>query len=477
MTLIDFRSIQGNTLRGYGVKHALGHHLLARITDPVRARRTIAALVPQVTADEWGDDTPHTTLNLAFTYSGLVRLGLSRDITQRFSDEFRQGMRDRAQQLGDDPEFTGWEAHWADGVDLLVAANAPNARALEHHVVRLRTSLVDGGCEIVYEQPTAFPFEGLQFVPREHFGYVDGRGQPTVEGVPVAAHKHADRLGVPEGDGWRAVKPGEFVFGYEKEGGSSSTPGDRPPAARAGSTPDDTGHIAEFERFHEFMRNGSYLVYRKLRQRVGAFRLFVRHQRENLDEELFAAKLVGRWRDSTPLMLANTEEDWRANWKDQHKSLAVLNEFGYASDSRGYIVPQGAHARRANPRDSLAGDTNHAAQVRRRRIIRRGVPYGPPHVPWDASDERLRNLDEAEEERGLIFLSIQTNIAGQFELVQRDWLNDGDIYDQGSDRCPVVGHQVAGPESKMIMIGHTPPLLAGIPSFVELRGGDLGVTV
>ena len=46
-------------------------------------------------------------------------------------------------------------------------------------------------------------------------------------------------------------------------------------------------------------------------------------------------------------------------------------------DRRGYRCPIGSHIRRMNPRNStVAGNSGL-----KRRIVRRGLPYGPPYDP------------------------------------------------------------------------------------------------
>ena len=95
---------------------------------------------------------------------------------------------------------------------------------------------------------------------------------------------------------------------------------------------------------------------------MGRFREFLRQQGATLDEqELVAAKLMGRWRSGAPLVLA-PEKDDPALGADPQRN----NDFNYAKiDSHGYAVPLGSHARRMNPRDT-------AVNMNRRRMIRRG---------------------------------------------------------------------------------------------------------
>src|SRR5207247_10619769 len=51
-------------------------------------------------------------------------------------------------------------------------------------------------------------------------------------------------------------------------------------------------------------RNGSYVAFRKLHQRVAAFRQYLKENSSRPEEEeLLAAKMVGRWRSGAPLAL------------------------------------------------------------------------------------------------------------------------------------------------------------------------------
>ena len=57
-------------------------------------------------------------------------------------------------------------------------------------------------------------------------------------------------------------------------------------------------------------------------------------------------------------------------------------------------------------------------------MIRRGMPYGPP-LP------RGRDEDDGTD-RGLVFVCFKASISRQFESVQAQWLNDGNIFDLGA---------------------------------------------
>ena len=51
-----------------------------------------------------------------------------------------------------------------------------------------------------------------------------------------------------------------------------------------------------------------------------------------------------------------------------------------------------------------------------KRILRRGIPYGPP-LPFGATD------DPTGQDRGLLFLSYQASIGEQFEFLASNWMN------------------------------------------------------
>ena len=109
------------------------------------------------------------------------------------------------------------------------------------------------------------------------------------------------------------------------------------------------------------------MAYRRLEEHVGAFRDFLRqHGKTPEEQELVAAKLMGRWRSGAPLVLAPDKDDPALGADPQRN-----NDFNYKEmDPHGYAVPLGSHIRRMNPRDT-------AANMNRRRMIRRGGHLRP----------------------------------------------------------------------------------------------------
>jgi Dyp-type peroxidase family len=202
-------------------------------------------------------------------------------------------------------------------------------------------------------------------------------------------------------------------------------------------------------------RNGRYLVYRKLHQNVALFRRFLAERSRAYPggEEKLAAALMGRWRDGTPIERSPDGPDPSLS-ADLHR----INDFGFSQDHQGFRCPVGAHIRRANPRDALG--FRHK-MVHRHRLIRRGMPYGNPLPPGS---------DDDGSDRGLIFVSVGASIMRQFEFVQSQWMNDGNIFNLGADKDAFVGDNDG--TGKMTVQGRPPWFVAAVPRLVTTKGGD-----
>src|SRR5260370_12503930 len=69
--------------------------------------------------------------------------------------------------------------------------------------------------------------------------------------------------------------------------------------------PDELGETAISPEPEVLRRNGTFLAFRKFHTKVAAFRKYLREQASSPEEEeLIAAKMVGRWRSGAPLVLA-----------------------------------------------------------------------------------------------------------------------------------------------------------------------------
>lgn len=410
MTDVVQADLQGNILCGYGRRYRHGLFSFLRVEDPARALPWLERLVPQITTALPWSERPATTLNLAFSFCGLRALGVPEGALDGFSEDFRQGMAARWARLGD----TGvshpdrWMAQLRQ-IDLLVTVSTLDPEVRDARGEELRAEAAAAGLAVACLVTTDVPP-----TEKEPFGFRDGLSQPAIRD--------------PRAGPWRrtstdpSVAPGEFLLGYEDEGGTVA------PA------PPGLGF------------NGSYLVVRRLEQNVEGFREFLAEEAGPDEErqERLAAKIIGRWPDGTPLALCP-----HAPSPDRAGDLGWLNDFSYAFDSDGFACPIGAHIRRTNPRDSLDREWRFS---NRHRIIRRGMPY-------------TTNGDAGE--RGLMFACYQASIERQFEFVQSQWCMDGNALGLGSDPDFIAG----GPKGKMTIQGR-PPRFVPMRSFVTNRGGE-----
>ena len=210
-------------------------------------------------------------------------------------------------------------------------------------------------------------------------------------------------------------------------------------------------------------RNGTYLVFRQLEQDVPAFNAFISDTIKllcgtvNVDpqaKELVAARLIGRYRSGEPLVPPAADSRGRPEER---------NDFLYHFEDRfGLACPIGAHIRRANPRDDALGpDPDTALRLSKmHRIIRRGRLYGERLDP-SAKNEASR--------RGLYFICLNADIAGQFEMVQHSWMN-GAHFNGLHHETDCMSHYP--PSDGTMTIQHRPTnMRIPVPKFVTVRGG------
>ncbi|MFD6182415.1 Dyp-type peroxidase [Streptomyces goshikiensis] len=438
---LELDDIQGLVARGYSaLKSAC--FLLLTVDDPAAARPALGRLALRATNGT--AEPPESALNLAFTSDGLRRLGLETSELEGFSHEFVSGMTDpnRSRLLGDvgenAPSRWRWGGPNSPPADVLVLLYARDEALLAGLESQVRQDVLAGGG---LSEAARLGTSGL--TDREPFGFRDGISQPLVEGLSKAA----------DGDG--AVKAGEFVLGYVNEYGLLT---DRPLLPAGYDTTGLLPRAPEGGGAADLGRNGSYLVFRQLRQDVEGFRRYLEEVTRRPDgtadpeaREALAARMMGRWPSGAPLVHAPLRDD---------PSLGSDNDFGYfATDPDGLSCPLGAHVRRANPRDSLdpqPGSAQSVAIGRRHRILRRGRAYGNGDGNGDT---------------GLQFLCLGANISRQFEFIQHTWLNNAHfngLYD-GPD--PVVAPRQNHHATFTVQARPVRTRYRDLPQFVSVQGG------
>ena len=368
-------------------------------------------------------DSDMRWVSLAFTFNGLRKLGLDEASLASFPEPFRQGMAARSAMLGD----TGINHpdNWEDNITsedlhavVILFARDKNERerCIQKHDEYLKDC---PGVEVLSTLliEAVPPFDYVH----EHFGYRDRLTTPVIEG-----------LGIEPTPGSSAPsKAGEFFLGY----------------------PDETGVMPLQPQPEILSKNGSFLGYRKIREHVGAFRDFLKANGKTEEEqELVAAKLMGRWRKTgAPLVLCPTKDDRELGFDDLRN-----NNFDYEKmDPHGYACPIGAHIRRMNVRD------NRVTRIMDRRlIIRRGGTYGP-YLPDDAPDDGAN--------RGMAVFGGCADLTRQFEFLLSVWANDPEFMEL-NERDPFAG-SIDGAFEMSIPKKPIRKKVKGLAAFTTVTGG------
>jgi deferrochelatase/peroxidase EfeB len=429
MAALPLAEIQGFILRGYGMD-ALRLFIL-RVESAAESRRLLGKL-PVTDGAPWAQK-PDFCLNVALTYEGLSALQLPPESLNSFPQEFVEGIVRRAEAIGDVDESApaNWKQPLAGaGVHIVLLLFAQNQNIIEAQSTELRALWAAGSAT-----SEIFAIDG-GVLPGDlaHFGYRDGFSQPAIEGGPVN----------PVPDILPAAPAGEFVLGYP----------------------------SQFEQFtypvpvpQELGLNGSFLALRILEQDCAGFERMQNEapRKYGISGEKLAAKMCGRWRNGVPLSLSPDTDA-----PSEPIPPELLNSYDYVptaehpniyDDSKGYRCPVGSHMRRNNPRSStVAGGSGL-----KHRIVRRGLPYGPPYDPGHPDDGI---------ERGLVGLFIGVSLKDQFEFLMTEWVN-GDSFAAGitGTKDPLLGISGDGGGKMFIPVeGGNKLIVSGFSQFVRTRG-------
>ncbi len=446
---VERKEIQGIVASGYDhLNHA--RFVLLTIVHPTRAQAWLGRLLTRVTtAVHPEDNKAKHCLNIALTWKGLMKLGLPPDLIGNFPHEFVAGMNreEAALILGDTGDSSN--KHWLYGKDnpephnplhVLVLLYAESAKALQTLFDETcGLAALNGGLSVAFEQDSVRD----RGDSTEPFGFRDGISQPAVQGLTGRSRLVDD-----------PIKTGEFVLGYQNELDQFTSI----PTVDAWQDPKGylPGHRRLPSNLRAFGMNGSYLVFRRMYQDVKGFWDFVdRNSHGNPQlRELFAARLIGRWRGGAPLVLS-----------PDAPGAGTENDFLYMDkDPDGLRCPLGSHIRRANPRDSLLTTTPWKSLMmsRRHRLIRRGRKYC--EITSDSTTERPQY------KQGLYFIAINADLRRQFEFIQQTWLNNPTFNGLDRDKDPLVGDN-DGNGQFTVQSNPVPTHVMGFQRFVKLEGG------
>jgi deferrochelatase/peroxidase EfeB len=509
ITKLDLDDIQGNVVNAYP-RHGLvvARYVFFHVNAPVSGRKFVGDIVPLVNAGlPWEDlskKTPRVATNIGFTYEGLRHLDIPEVTLHGFPETFSMGMKARREIIGDTGPslYRHWDPIWNNKDDdkqhvhIIVTIDGKEENDLDgryQEILRILAAnpgvkqLVGhrgaGSDNLPYQSAAALlPTTENRGYPggKEHFGYSDGISATFFDGCGEDPNSVIGG-GKPTGQdartpaGWAPLATGEFILGH----------------------PDEAFEYPEAPGPPLFSRNGTFMAYRKLHQNVGCFNTYLNAEGEKFPEgkEALAAKFAGRWRNGAPLVSFPTEKSanefiaelaplqlkiWNQTASPQEQTRfeelrMQLFAFDYGGDTSGARCPFGSHTRRTNPRSALEFGKTSAFDVpgalsNRRRILRRGLPYG--HVEDPTSDAG---------EHGVVMLIMNADLSRQFEFVQQQWINYGNDFGLANDPDPLLGNHGTNESrragGRMTIEGdagtNKPPYFCNlIPTLVETRGGD-----
>jgi deferrochelatase/peroxidase EfeB len=431
VAIADLQSLLAGPARATAVRH-----LLFAFSSTDAARAFVRGLVPLVTmADAQSGPAPDAWINVGFTFGGLRAVGVDPVLLDEFDAVFKLGPDGTA--LGDvrgsrsDPA-TWWEDRFStEDVHCIVQVQSAPDDALEAATTTVRALVHGDGVTELIPRQDGTVLEGRSLGGGTlHFGYTDGISHPDI--------RWGDSGGTPGQLDFRT-----FVLGWPTAE-FSSAPGPGPAA--------------------DLVRGSTYAAFRWIYQDVAAFRSFLRTEGPRLYPHLstadagerLAAKLMGRWRDGTPLVLSPDRPD-----PDRSRS----DDFGYATqDPHGLACPFSAHIRVVNPRDQPLDPVVDAVP----RVLRRGMPYGPP-LAGDEDDGR---------DRGVLGLFLCADLRRQFYTLT-GWVTRNDfspVYDadRRAQDAVVANRAKAGASNRFSLPGEgcdgRTAEVAELPDFVHTKG-------
>jgi len=482
--ILELDQIQGNIIPGFKKDHEV--LLFFQILDPSQTKVWLSQISPFVSSAaevlqgnrfykklrsrQGGEPQGFALswLNLAISASGLRQLVEPSEVDLIRDNAFKLGMSKRSELLNDpvDQLMPGHRSQWLVGgsnqerqVDLvlMIASDRADFAATLSEQYQNKAEQ-EGGLKLIHKDigRTREDFPG-----REHFGFKDGISEPAIRGMASATpndfivertipelqefKNYAELFASP---GQPLVWPGHFVFGYPRQ--DDLDPLKPIPEGNIGPT---------------WLKNGSFLVFRRLKQDVVGFwqameqfSIELSDENRSINAEQVAARFVGRWPSGAPLSRSPEKDNLELGASSRYS-----NYFQYFSsppgsipsdsfplsieDQEGKICPFSAHIRKVNPRD-MATDLGTADKTFKRLLLRRGLPYGTP-----IANVQTATLEEAQIDRGLLFMAYQTSLERQFEFLMTDWVNRRDRPEAGGGEDPILGQPTRiPPESRQFTL-------------------------
>lgn len=419
--------------------HPITRHLLFQVKTKQAGRQFLSDLLPSVSSGDPAALGTAPLLNISLSWNGLLALGAFDTMggEAAAADAFylfnQPPLAESLRAFGASAPANWWNKRF-EGTDIhiIVHVSVSNEDDLRDVTTRVSAAAQRAELRELVTSASGEPITGRAVDGfRLHFGYRDG-----ISHAPVDWDND-----VPTGG---ALPRGDFVLGYPSP--NYSTYPDKPP-------------------FSDFARDGSLMAFMVLYQDVAGFNRFLRENAPKLAptlpqadaEEYLAAKMMGRWRDGTPLAISPEHADG---------TEALRDDFGYADDPHGIKCPLAAHIRVANARDQPLNSVNQRLfPGGYPRILRRGMPYGP----------LLKGEQDDGVDRGLVGMFLCANLNKQFYTIMR-WLGRTDfspVFPDQVGQDPLLGNGSfpgASSDFSIASADGTSTTLTRVTDFVRIRG-------
>ncbi|XP_038074569.1 dye-decolorizing peroxidase msp1-like [Patiria miniata] len=487
---VDVDDIQGDALRGFNKPHLAFLALDIEDNNPKAIQNTKKWLadyvIPNVTTardiiqfrqmfrmmrEKRNGIKPTTVVqicfNISFSYEALSKLAPAEEVEKFYnpgvqSTAFKVGLPKRSLYLNDPKTGEGAKENWKLGgksnPHILIQVGSDRTSLIQEEINTLVNGLKSLGnpLKITYQE---FGKRREDLPGHEHFGFLDGisnfgaRGTFTRQGTKIPQYvtprflhqqdPRSDLYGLP---GQRLIWPGEVILGLPQQNANTRDP--------------DQANLPGSSSFTgpDWAKNGTFLVFRRLRQDVPKFWKFMKesaaelaehHGMAGFTEEHMGAKVVSRWKSGTPIIrepkadnptlgsdrLANNAFVYQSD--DAPYSLKPRgNTDGFPTgnpDPQGVVCPLSSHLRKVQPRDAST-DIGNQYDTLKHLIIRRGIQYGDPIKDVMVDD----GVD-----RGLLFVCYQASIDKQFEFLITHWANSPSNPHSGGGHDMVIGQSSA----------------------------------
>ncbi|GIC94424.1 uncharacterized protein Aud_010924 [Aspergillus udagawae] len=401
------------------------------------------------------DRKPFIAVNIAFSHMGLLKVEhpdveakfaatLEKDPDDYCRDRINEGLFEKG--MFDDLVYEGADSpaalhpdfrappenekkegleRWEWRVDGVFIVAAHTAKAVRKKIYDLEDAFNVGDANRA-SMKIAFRRDGQQRPGanrgKEHFGYEDHISQPRIKGLddpPAKGEPHA-------------CPPGYIFLGHKGDRNKKKGP--------------------------EWAKEGSFLVFRQLDQKVPEFEKFLEESAPNIPGTNYkgpngpaklGAHLMGRWKSGKGL-IDNPGAPVAKAVDEDNPDLAFDNKFDFRPKKSIKGCPFAAHVRKMRPRADRKqdvgteedGDTTELPEPESDEseaegqeedasvILRRGITFGPELTEEEKRERRTI------EQRGIYFTCYQSLIRDGFNFLMTRWASNSSFPDHEDQTFP-----------------------------------------